>query len=197
VSVLQIWYGPDARRYDPEEVPIPTDDALRVLELAHQEGALVLDVETEEDVPAEIAKRLKSYNEEWRDRHEAERNGSAIAPYSMGAFEISALLRPKRIQRSEELGRQAQLVQIWPATATGRKALRGMSDIENLRSTIETKRGGHRKVAQLDREAEKLLSRAQRYWCATKRVSPTLIVVADWRATAEVLVKEILARRAA
>lgn len=175
VAVLQAWYGTEGRRYDPEEVPISRDDALRTLRQAIVDGNLELEVPQrpqgylsgaeliQEDQEVELLNRLRAFNDEFGARKKAEIGNRHILPFSEKSLEIGAILLPKRRIRAEYLGRLARLEMLWPATKLGRRELDGC-DGTGMREHVSTRKGGHCIVAQLDREAEKLLKKAQQAW---------------------------------
>src|SRR3972149_2816148 len=69
VSVLQSWYGPEARNYDPGEVHLAQDDALRVLEQAVVDGELAVPgCLTDRGFSKILSDRLRAYATEGQAR---------------------------------------------------------------------------------------------------------------------------------
>ncbi len=167
VSALQSWYGPDARRYDPEEVPIGQDVAIRVLRGAHEARELLLPDVALDQLEDALQQLLRAYQVEDGHRRDAERDDEPPPEWSSESRRVGELLLPKRAERADQLARIDALCGLWPATETGRSELRGEEPSRGFREHVASKRGGTRLVAKLDREAERLLKRAQEVWLET------------------------------
>jgi len=184
VAVLQAWYGTEGRNYAAEEVPLTTDDALRTLRQAVEDGNLELPSAPGVDNEELLWERLKLFNDEFGSRKKPELTNKWIPPLSADSIEVGDLLLPQRRIRAQYLGRLARLEALWPATKLGKRELRGF-DGTGMREHVCTRKGGPSIVAQLDREAERLLRRAQQGWLETEsaKAEPDVDRTEYWQVT--------------